>query len=210
MRLCEIRGTEDSDKWNPKSSFLTRKDIASLRILRVSFNPRRRFGKPLTKKEARKTAEAAVTFLVDCAEILGSEDYLSLLVGGHGASVLVALDNLPLTDESQEHMDRIVDASYLGYSTKDVVSDRSVSDPNTLIPLAGTKEFGRMVGIRVPDEVLRLSMEQLKSLADSLWGRLPEALVREWNSDWESARKVRDRLMEAVQQRIKLRAEDPV
>jgi KaiC/GvpD/RAD55 family RecA-like ATPase len=157
----------------PKRGGTSDGDIAALRVLPADFDVKRVAQISATDAEMALAVEAGLACWNYLAPIVG-ENALAWLHSGNGRQIHLALDSLPVTEETGRLVASVLAGLADLFSTDAVKVDEALSDPKRLAPAAGTtKKKGapgiperphRRTAIVTPAQVHRLSLDELREL----------------------------------------------
>jgi hypothetical protein len=152
-------------------------DIATRRVLFVDVDSSRPKNTSATDAQLATTQAVAESIADRFAQIVAPES-VGVGMSGNGATVMLALDSLPNSDESEQLIKGVLAALACVYDTTEVEIDPTVCDAKRLCPAWGTMKKKGTAGIpdrphrrttfECADNVARLGLGDLRRLLDEL------------------------------------------
>jgi hypothetical protein len=162
----------------PKGGGTTDSDVEARLILAVDFDVKRPSAISATEEEMQCSVRVAQSAWSYLAHHLG-ESSLAYLHSGNGRQIHVALDAIPVTEESKVATAGLLTGLAHLFNTPEVAVDEKLSDAKRILPACGTvKKKGapgvnerphRRTAIVTPDNPTRVSLAKLVELARHIW-----------------------------------------
>ena len=168
----------------PKGTGTTDSDVEARLVLAVDFDVKRPSSISATDEEVARSVRVALNAWSFLTHHLG-ESSLAYLHSGNGRQIHIALDAVPVNEESKcAAAGLLVGLAHL-FNTPEVSVDEKLFDPKRILPACGTlKKKGapgvperphRRTAIVAPESPTRVSLDQLMGLARAVWGACDEA-----------------------------------
>jgi hypothetical protein len=165
-----------------KGAGTTDSDVEARLILAIDFDVKRPSGISATDEEVQRSVRVAQSAWNFLAHHLDGESSLAYLHSGNGRQIHVALDAVPVTDESKNAIAGLLTGLAHLFNTPEVSVDEKLFDAKRILPACGTlKKKGaagvedrphRRTAIVTPEAVTRLSLARIVELARTVWDGL--------------------------------------
>jgi AAA domain len=162
----------------PKGGGTTDSDIEARLVLAVDFDVKRPSAISATEEEMQRSVRVAQNAWSYLAHHLG-ESSLAYLHSGNGRQIHIALDAIPVNDDSKIATSGLLVALAHLFNTPDVVVDEKLYDAKRILPACGTtKKKGahgveerphRRTAIVTPEAPTRVPLVKLVELARHIW-----------------------------------------
>lgn len=162
----------------PKGAGTTDSDVEARLVLAVDFDVKRPSSISATDEEVQRSVRVATNAWSFLAHHLG-EDSLAYLHSGNGRQIHVALDAIPVDEESKKGLSGLLVGLARLFNTPEVVVDEKLYDPKRILPACGTvKKKGapgvpdrphRRTAIVAPEVPARVSLDRIVELARTIW-----------------------------------------
>ncbi len=165
----------------PKGGGTTDSDVAARLVLAVDFDVKRSSAISATEEEMQRSVRVAQSAWNFLAHHLG-ESSLAYLHSGNGRQIHVALDAVPVTEESKSAMAGVLVGLAQMFNTPEVSVDEKLFDAKRILPACGTvKKKGaagvaerphRRTAIVTPNAPTRVPLEKIVELSRLIWVEL--------------------------------------